>query len=51
MRASFVSSTRRVALVAVLLSSTGGAAAAQIPNASAAAFGPGGNFTAVARGY
>lgn len=51
MRASFVSSTRRVALVAVLLSSTGGAAAAQIPNASAAAFGMGGNFTAVARGY
>ncbi|MEX2179150.1 MAG: hypothetical protein WD801_10600 [Gemmatimonadaceae bacterium] len=51
MRASSVSTMRRVAVVAVLLSSTGSLAVAQLPNASAAAFGMGGNFTALARGY
>ncbi len=51
MRASTVSTMRRVAVAAVLLSSTGSLAVAQLPNASAAAFGMGGNFTALARGY
>src|SRR5213594_2277644 len=51
MRASSWSSMRRVALAALMLSSGTIPAAAQLPNASAAAFGMGGNFTAIARGY
>ena len=51
MRAFLVSSVRRVASAAVLVTISGGVAAAQLPNASAAAFGMGGNFTAIARGY
>jgi hypothetical protein len=43
-------SIRRVSLAAVFLSSAG-VASAQLPNASAAAFGMAGNFTAIARGY
>lgn len=42
---------RRIALVAVLLSSAATPSFAQLPNASAAAFGMAGNFTAMARGY
>lgn len=49
MRASFVVPMRRVALAAVICSASG--AGAQLPNASTAAFGMGGNFTAIARGY
>lgn len=51
MRASICTSMRRVGLAAVLLAGAATAAAAQLPNASAAAFGMGGNFTAIARGY
>jgi hypothetical protein len=42
---------RAATLSAVLLPSAAVVAAAQLPNASAAAFGMGGNFTAMARGY
>jgi hypothetical protein len=48
MRTHLVVSMRGAAVAAALLSST---AVAQLPNASTAAFGMGGNFTAVARGY
>src|SRR5258705_2696883 len=51
MRASLEHTMRRVSLAAVILSSVGGAASAQLPNASNAAFGMAGNFTAVARGF
>src|SRR5258705_1663236 len=51
MRASLEHTMRRVSLAAVILSSVGGAASAQLPNASSAAFGMAGNFTAVARGF
>jgi hypothetical protein len=42
---------RRVGLAAVFLANAAITAGAQLPNASAAAFGMGGNFTAIARGY
>jgi len=42
---------RRVGLAAVLLVGSVSSVVAQLPNASAAAFGMGGNFTAMARGY
>ena len=48
MRTHLVVSMRGAAVAVALLSS---AAGAQLPNASTAAFGMGGNFTAVARGY
>ena len=48
MRTHLSVSMRGAAVAFAVLSST---AAAQIPNASTAAFGMGGNFTAVARGY
>lgn len=51
MRASLCTSMRRVGLAAVLLGSVGTIAAAQLPNASAAAFAMGGNYTALAKGY
>ena len=51
MRASIICTMRRAATVAVVLTSSAGVAGAQLPNASTAAFGMGGNFTAVARGY
>lgn len=51
MRAYLLNSVRRVATAAVLITVSGGTAAAQLPNASTAAFGMGGNFTAIARGY
>lgn len=51
MCASRCTSMRRVGLAALMLSSSATIAAAQLPNASAAAFGMGGNFTAIARGY
>src|SRR5688572_10021609 len=41
----------RTAGLGLLLSGVASAAAAQLPNASTAAFGMAGNFTAVARGY
>jgi hypothetical protein len=48
MRTHLSVSMRGAAVAVALLSS---AAAAQLPNASTAAFGMGGNFTAIARGY
>ena len=48
MRTHLSVSMRGVAVAVALLSSS---AVAQLPNASTAAFGMGGNFTAVARGY
>jgi hypothetical protein len=50
MRTSLVSFMRRAGLATLILSA-GVRADAQLPNASPAAFGMGGNFTAVARGY
>jgi len=51
MRASLVVSVRRVGLAAALMSTTAVASNGQLPNASAAAFAMGGNFTALARGF
>lgn len=51
MRASPSSVARRIGFVAILSSAPIPSASAQLPNASAAAFGMAGNFTAVARGY
>src|SRR2546423_7779795 len=42
---------RRLALATAVLAGLAASAHAQLPNASAAAFGMGGNFTAVAKGY
>lgn len=51
MRASSFIPMRRVGVAASLLAVTATSAIAQLPNASAAAVGMGGNFTAIARGY
>lgn len=51
MRASHLRWVRRVGLVASLGVSAVGTASSQLPNASAAAFGMAGNFTAIAKGY
>jgi hypothetical protein len=51
MRASRFILARRVSLVAIVSSAAVSSARAQLPNASAAAFGMAGNFTAVAKGY
>jgi hypothetical protein len=51
MRAPILCSRRRVGLAAVLITTSASAAFAQLPNASAAAFGMAGNFTALARGF
>jgi hypothetical protein len=51
MRASLRISSRLAALAAAFLAGASAPASAQLPNASAAAFGMGGNFTAIARGY
>lgn len=51
MRALHLVSARRVAVVAIVSALATPAAEAQLPNASAAAFGMAGNFTAVAKGY
>ncbi|MEX2152952.1 MAG: hypothetical protein WD825_06395 [Gemmatimonadaceae bacterium] len=51
MRASLEVSMCRVGLVAALVSGSISSALAQLPNASAAAHGMGGNFTAIAKGY
>jgi hypothetical protein len=48
MRASFANATRGALSATLLAASTAGA---QLPSASTAAFGMGGNFTAIARGY
>lgn len=51
MRASLAFTMRRVGLAAAVVSSLAGVASAQLPNASSAAFGMAGNFTAIARGF
>ncbi|MGH7638502.1 MAG: hypothetical protein ACREOK_12715 [Gemmatimonadaceae bacterium] len=51
MRAPLLSLARRVGFVAILTAGAFEAAKAQLPNASAAAFGMAGNFTAIAKGY
>src|SRR5881409_2061545 len=51
MRTARLNSMFRVAAAVILPVITTSVANAQLPNASAAAFGMGGNFTAVARGY
>ena len=49
MRASFAVSMRRAAFGAILVGAS--TVGAQLPSSSTAAFGMGGNFTAIARGY
>ncbi|HEU4995229.1 MAG TPA: hypothetical protein VFT29_10415 [Gemmatimonadaceae bacterium] len=51
MRASLQHTMRRVSLAAAMLSSFAVVASAQLPNASSAAYGMAGNFTAMARGF
>lgn len=51
MRASGHQMARRIGCVAILLVGATASAGAQLPNASAAAFGMAGNFTALAKGY
>lgn len=51
MRASLLTSMRRVGLAVAIVPLTATLATAQLPNASTAAFAMGGNFTAIARGY
>src|SRR5881409_1723382 len=51
MRTARLNSMFRVAAAVILPVITTSVANAQLPNASAAAFGMGGNFTAIARGY
>jgi hypothetical protein len=51
MRVSKPTSARLAGAIAFAVAATSSAAIAQLPNASAAAFGMAGNFTAIAKGY